>query len=437
MRTIAAGLILGALLWCSSPAHAQTPPPAQTPAPAATPAPAPDRLKFFLECDRCDSDYLKRTVAFVDYVRDRDVADIHVFVTTQETGGGGLAWTVKFIGVGRFQDQDRTLTFNTSSIATSDDRRREFARVFKLGIVGYAATLSTTGEFDVTTKEKTESETKPTKDPWNFWVFRAGGGGRMNGQSLDKSSSYYGNVSASRTTEQWKVNISASRDENRSEFVVGPDETVVSRQSSWDLASLVVKSAGPKFSVGANAGASHSSFSNEHRTVIAMPGVEYDFFPYSESSQRSLTIQYTIGPAYYKYVEETIYGKLSETVPKHSLNVSLGLKQPWGSVGASVNLSQHLNHTDRYHMGVFGSADVRLFKGFSFNIFGDYSKIADQISLPKSLLSTEEILLQTRQRPTTHSYYFSVGLSYSFGSIFNSTVNPRFGGSGGEIVIFR
>ena len=185
------------------------------------PAPAgPALLKVFLDCDECDSDHLKRTVTFVDYVRDRNVADVHVLVTTQGTGGGGEAWTVKFIGVGQFQSQDRTLTFTTTSISTADDRRREFARVFKLGIVGYAASLSTTAQLDVTSVAKTASETTPTRDRWNFWVFEAGGGGSLNGQSLDKSSSYYGNVSASRTTEAWKVNISASRNENRSEFVV-------------------------------------------------------------------------------------------------------------------------------------------------------------------------------------------------------------------------
>ena len=194
------------------------------------------------------------------------------------------------------------------------------------------------------------------------------------------------------------------------------------------MSSLVVKSLGPKWSLGGQAGGSHSSFSNEDRTFTATPAIEFDVFPYSESSERSLTFQYTIGPTYYRYVEETIYDKLSETVPMHAFNVSLGLRQPWGSVGASVNLNQHLNHTDRYHVGLYGSADVRLFKGFSFSIYGDYSKIADQIGLPKSFLSTEEILLQTRQRPTNHSYSFNVGISYRFGSIFNSTVNPRFGG---------
>ena len=427
-RASVAGLVLGVLLF-AAPARAQPPPQTATPAATQTPSTATALLKVFLDCNECDSDFIKRNVTFVDYVLDRDVADVHVLVTTQNTGGGGSAWTVKFIGVGRFQGQDRTLTFNTSSISTADDRRKEFARVFRLGIVGYVATLSTTGQLDVTSPAKSEAAATPKKDRWNYWVFRAGGGGSLNGQSLDKSSSYYGNVSASRTTEAWKINISTSRDQSQSDFVVDPETTVVSRRSSWDVNSLVVKSVGPRWSLAAQAAGSHSTFSNEDRTLTVMPGVEYDVFPYSESSQRSLTLQYTVGPTNYRYVEETIYGVLSETVPKHAFNVSLGLRQPWGSVGASVNFTQHLNHPERYHVGVFGSADVRLFRGFSFNMFGDYSKIADQIGLPASFLTTEEILLQTRQRPTTHSYYFNVGISYRFGSIFNSTVNPRFGGN--------
>ena len=113
------------------PALAQTPPPAapSTQAPQAQ-APA-GLLKIFLDCNRCDEDYMRQNVAFVEYVRDRAVADVHVLVTTQETGGGGLSWVVKFIGLGRLQGQDRELTFSTTQTATDDDRRKEFARIFR------------------------------------------------------------------------------------------------------------------------------------------------------------------------------------------------------------------------------------------------------------------------------------------------------------------
>ena len=46
-------------------------------------------VRVFLDCDRCDEDYLRKEVTFIDYVRNREDADVHVLVTTQDTGGGG------------------------------------------------------------------------------------------------------------------------------------------------------------------------------------------------------------------------------------------------------------------------------------------------------------------------------------------------------------
>jgi hypothetical protein len=364
------------------------------------------------------------------------VADVQVLVTTQGTGGGGTAWTLAFIGLNRFQGQDRTLTFSTPQTATSDERRREFARVFKLGLTGYAATTSVAPRLDVTfTKPEAEAQTTPARDPWNFWVFRINGGGNMNGEQRQKSRSFRVSFSASRTTEQWKINISGNREIDRSDFEV-EDETIVSRRHSWGVNGLVVKSLGEHWSLGFQTRASHSSFSNTDNSFYGAPGIEFDIFPYAESSRRSLTLQYNLGATFYDYREITIYDKESETVPSHRAAASLGLRQPWGSVSAEATFTQHLNNRKRYSAGVFGSTDIRLFKGFSFNVFGSYNRIRDQISLPKSGISTEEVLLRIRQLETGYSYFVSIGVSYSFGSIFNSVVNPRFGGGGGHVIFF-
>src|SRR5260221_10636744 len=121
-RVALAGILSVCLCGVAGFAQAQNPP-----APASqTPPVAPvGLLRIFLDCNECDEEYLRQNVAFVDYVRDRAVADLHVLVTTQDTGGGGQAWTAKFIGVGRLQGEDRTLSFNTPQTATGDDRRKE------------------------------------------------------------------------------------------------------------------------------------------------------------------------------------------------------------------------------------------------------------------------------------------------------------------------
>src|SRR5262245_40995300 len=94
-RVRCVALVLIALIAFSSPVVAQQPPGGQAPpepAPAAAPAATTDLIRVFLDCDRCDDEYMRQNVGFVDYVRDRESADFHVLVTTQPTGGGGTSW---------------------------------------------------------------------------------------------------------------------------------------------------------------------------------------------------------------------------------------------------------------------------------------------------------------------------------------------------------
>jgi hypothetical protein len=174
-----------------------------------------------------------------------------------------------------------------------------------------------------------------------------------------------------------------------------------------------------------------SSFSNTHRAVTVASGLEYDVFPYRDAGTRSLTVQYMVGTSAYEYREVTIFDRLEERVPHHAINVSLGLRAPWGLVGAHSTLSQHLRARERHRMSLAASTDVNLFSGFAFNVTAGFDRFTDQISLRKGTASNEDILLRLRQLASDHSYSFTVGASYSFGSIFNTIVNPRFGGPAG------
>ena len=66
--------------------------------PAVTPV--RDAIRMFLDCNySCDEAFLRKEITFVDWMRDRKDADVHVLVTTQSTGGGGTEFTLKFIGL--------------------------------------------------------------------------------------------------------------------------------------------------------------------------------------------------------------------------------------------------------------------------------------------------------------------------------------------------
>jgi hypothetical protein len=151
-------------------------------------------------------------------------------------------------------------------------------------------------------------------------------------------------------------------------------------------------------------------------------------FPYEESMRRQLVLQYSAGVSRFDYEEETIYNQTMETLYDHSLRLSLDLTQTWGSANFAVDASQYLHDTDKNEVSLFGSMDIRLFRGLSLNLFGSVAHIANQLSLPKGGVTDEEILLRIRELATTFSYFVSAGLSFSFGSAYSRVVNPRLEG---------
>ena len=58
---------------------------------------------------------------------------------------------------------------------------------------------------------------------------------------------------------------------------------------------------------------------------------------------------------------------------------------------------------------------------------GNISKTHDQLALPKGEATDADVLRQVRELESDYNYFASIRLSYTFGSIYNNVVNPRFG----------
>ena len=324
--------------------------PAAPPAAAAAGESLSRPLKVFLDCQyQCDTDFLTRELTFVDHVRDSQSADIHAMVTTESTGGGGTRWTIRFIGRGPFAGHDETVSFSTLQTASDDDRRKAVLLWLKLGLATHAAVASGKADLDIShTVRASDAMATPARDPWNAWVFSLNTNGHLNGEATSKFANYRFNAAANRVTEAWKISIGGTWSRNTSEFEVD-DEIVESLTSSWDANALVVKSLGPQWSTAVRFSAGGSTFQNYDLRTRTMAGVEYDVFPYSESTRRSLTFSYMAGFATYDFQEITIFDTLSAKKPEHQLASYLGLRQPWGTVGLQSSFMQHLDDlfTDR------------------------------------------------------------------------------------------
>lgn len=407
-------------------------------APATSPTQSPtssaDLLRVFLDCAPCDSEFIKTAINFVTFVTDRTAAEVEVTGNAEATADGSRKWSFVVAGrSGKFADQKRPVTVVTTPSQSVDDVRAAVARVLRLGLTEFAALTSVAPQLDVTHRraQNAPAATPTKKDPWNYWFFRIGVSGNRNGEQSSSFSNFWANASANRTTENWKMRISTNRSVEKNSFNVEDEDgegdlQFTSRTSNWGVDMLLVKSVGAHWSAAMASALNSSSFSNEHLTGAFGPGIEYDVFPYSESSKRSWTIQYNVYTTHYDYAAETIFGKFGEVTVSHELSSSLGLQQKWGSVGASCTFSQQLQHLEREHVDFFGHANVRITKGLSVNGFASFSRIRDQFTLPKGDASEEDVLLRLRQLATGHRFSMSVGISYSFGALSNATVNPRF-----------
>lgn len=400
-----------------------------------------ERLRVFIDCSfYCDMDYMRTEIGWVDHMRDRADADVHILGTAQGTGGGGRRYTLEFIGLRSLAGQSDTLTYMASAEDTEEITRRGIAQAIKLGLVPYVSDSPTGQRLAISFTDETtvgeSTDDAPVRDPWNFWTFRISLNGNMDGESSAEAFRVSSGISANRTTEEWKLNLSLNGNYREQTFTF-PDTTIKSFTRNYSGNALLVRSLGPHFSWGGRASVSTSTFGNTEISVTVMPAVEFNVFPYAESTRRQLTVQYAAGGRMLEYRDTTIFDQIAETRPLHSLTIGYSTRQPWGSVNMSVDGSQFLHDRSKYNLSAFaGLSDIRLFKGFSFNVFGNYSLVRDQITLSREALTQEEVLLRQRELATNHRYFVNAGISYRFGSIFNNVVNPRFTGSEGGSVIF-
>ena len=386
-------------------------------------------VRVFVDCVDvyCDFDYLRTEIPYVDYVRSRQDAQVHVLVTAQPTGSGGREYTLQFIGRDRFTSNDATLTYTALQTDTEDQRRRGLVRTLALGLIDYVVETTAADQIELSYRRAAGIATaaRVEDDPWNYWVFRSSFSLNSLNEQETGSSSYYVGLSANRTTDDWKIGVGFNGRYREERFEL-EDGTLTNVSRNMNLSSNVVKSLSDRWSLTGRGSVSSSTYVNQDLASRAAAGIEYSVFPYSEATQRRLVVQYLAGVRSFDYDVETVYGKTAETIADQAVQMTLDLKQPWGSSRVGVSGGHLLADASKYHVAFDGDVDVRLFKGFSLNVATQASLIKDQLYLPATQATPEEILLRQRQLATSYRYEFAVGFSYTFGSIFNNVVNRRF-----------
>ncbi|MBN2482230.1 MAG: hypothetical protein JXB19_10840 [Bacteroidales bacterium] len=397
-------------------------------------------IRLFIDCQTCDMNYIREEMPYINYVRDVKESQVYLLVTRQSTGSGGTGYSLLFEGEGEFAGMKDTLTYNSRPDDTQNTTRAGLTKVMSAGLMRYVAKTPIINEVNISYQGIRQESPEQLEDKWNYWVFELQTMPRFDLEKSVEMYSWTNSASANRITPEWKIENSFSQSYSKNTYIrdmydFESGDMIEIRteaiRSTWSYDNLTVKSLSDHWSIGFRGGVESSTYNNLDLKVNVAPAVEYDIFPYSQSNTKQLRVLYGIGYIYNNYIDTTIYEKTSENLFQQTLDIALQVQQSWGSANVSLGTSNYLHDFSKNQIELDGYIRLRLFKGFSLNINGSVAFIHDQIELEKGSVSDEDLYLRLRALETAYRYEGSVGITYTFGSIFNNIVNPRFGSGGG------
>lgn len=394
--------------------------------------------RVFFDCQgpRCDRQYFRTEIDWVNWVRDPQDADVHVIMTSQSTGAGGREFQIDLMGRegnGEYVDQ---LFHRSLSTDTEREQLDGVTHVLSLGLArfanaaGFRQVVQIEGIATTGAQPGGIQSAAQVDDPWNLWSFRINANGDFEGESTREELQYRFGFRASRVTPTWKLNFSVDTDHEEIEQERTDSTIFEFSQTDWGLNGLVVYSLADHWSVGFNSRVARNTRRNQRLMAQVNPALEYSFFPYEEATRRALTAFYEIGPVYRDYFEITLLGETEEVRAEQAVSLQFSQRQPWGDARIRVRWSNYLHDFQLSNLGLNGNLGFRITRGLDLNVGASYSRVQDQIYLEGGGLTDEERFLELAQEQTDYEASVFLGLSYQFGSIFNNIVNNRFPGGG-------
>ena len=386
-------------------------------------------LKFFLDCRSCDMNYTRQEIPYVNYVRDTREAQVYLLVTNQNAGSGGQQYTLTFQGQKEFKGMNDTLVYTSNPDESSTIVREKKTNLMKMGLMRYVARTPVFNEIEI--RNNTDLEQQEVIDRWNNWVFELQTSPRFTAEESYSRLFFSNSVNISKVTPDIKLEIEFDMNNNRQKFIDEGVETVYLR-TERSLDNLFVKSLGNHWSAGLKWDMGSSTTENYDFNTEFLPSVEYDLYPYSESTHRQLRFLYSIGYQFSNYIDTTIFNQTREGLFKQELRIAYQVQKKWGSANVSLTGSNYFHDFSKNQIELEGYMRLRIIKGLSLSINGGIAYINDQLNLRKGDLSEAERLLRLKEQATNFFVMGGASLTYTFGSIYNNVVNPRFGnGRGG------
>jgi hypothetical protein len=386
------------------------------------------RLRIYLDCGRtCEDEYYRQTLNYFDWVRDRYEADLMITIVEQTASNGGNSYTLT---VRQPREPFRARIVRTVTTHPGDPPAVEREKLLKAALSALLEALRGTAhedDFTIALPRRDGESLREVRDGWDYWVFAPEIAAEVEGESNFYFMELLALLNVRRVTEASKFG-SVTRFSRRSvSYVLEDEERVSGHTNSLSQRFTYAHSIGPHWALGAIAVARRSQYENLELQLHGGPALEWSLFPYEENASRQLRFVYQIGPWYSRYFELTVFDRLEELRPYHALSAIVDFNQAWGSVQTAIQGNAFLDEPKRWRLAASLVLSLSLVAGLALQFEGEIAWIHDQIGLRARDLSDEEIFLETRELEKTVSYVATFGFSYTFGSVHNTIVNPRFG----------
>jgi len=383
------------------------------------------KVKIFLDAKGIDHDFITKNITYVDHLRDPKLADVHIMITHQQTASNSRQYRLHFIGQQHFENINYEFSFISPQSDSQITRQEEIVKQIGIGLVPFIAQTENNSSIQIKYNgDIGHLEDQKEKDKWNYWVFRLSGNISGDFEENQNSFSYGGSARADRITEVWKYRTSIFSRYNEDNFK-NDEEIIQSIRRSNFANGRLIYSLSKRWSIGGFLSAYNSTYRNMDISLSIAPAIEFNFFPWDESDRKIFSIGYFVGARHNEYAEITVFNLMEETRYYHQLKIEYIQREPWGEIETSLEGSHYLHDFDLNHLEWDFDLSLRVSKGLSIFVSSVTQIVHDQLYLPKGEATLEEILLQQRDLATTFDFNASIGIRYTFGSLYNNIINPR------------
>ncbi|HEY0464149.1 MAG TPA: hypothetical protein VGC79_08075 [Polyangiaceae bacterium] len=388
--------------------------------------------RLFISCaQECFDSYLRQELSYFDVVRDRYLSDFTLVIARQPAANGGERFAVTLVRArsdpSHAPSPSPAQSFVALPGASVRDIRQQLLQALLRTLQVALAGTPHERVFELRIPARNGGTLSALDDPWHFWVVTPELLGYCEGASGYFSGEFVSALTLRRITEPSKLRLRGAYSRKLSSYRLEDGSQLSGDVYAWDARAIYAASIGEHWALGGALTGRGSEFENLKGHAHAGPLLEYNVFPYTQNASEQLRWVYQVGVWANSYFEENVAGRMHEARPYHALSLIADLNQAWGSLQWVGQLNSFLDASERYRVSVGIVSNIRLFKGLSFTSQGRAALVRDQISLRQRSITDPEIVLRTAQQATNYTFEVQFGLSFSFGSVYNTIVNPRFG----------